>query len=128
VVSSRSWVGTSPPLGTAGGCWVLASSRPRGRSSSWVGAFLPLSLKVTLALMLGCISQRYSYVPGFVGLSGDAFGKRCGKVCLKASPGYNVSERNAPAGLVANTVCSVVPSLTHWTVVPGSIMSSEGSQ
>jgi hypothetical protein len=73
--------------------------------SFWVGAFPLLSLKVTLALILGCISQRYSYVPGFVGLSGDAFGKRCGKVCVKDSPGCNVPERNAPAGLVANTVC-----------------------
>lgn len=96
--------------------------------SFWVGAFPLLSLKVTLARIPECSSQRYSYVPRLVRLSGEAFGKRCGKVCVKDSPGYNVSERKAPAGLVANTVCWVVPSLTHRTVVPGSTMTWEGSK
>src|ERR687894_300179 len=36
-------------------------------SRSWVGAVPPLSLKVTLVRILGCISQRYSYVPGLRG-------------------------------------------------------------
>ena len=62
--TSRSWVGISPPLGTAGGCWVGVPLRPWVASSSWVGAVPPLSLKVTLVRILGCISQRYSYVPG----------------------------------------------------------------
>lgn len=86
------------------------SARPWVGASSWVGVLLPLSLKVTLAFIHGCISQRYSYVPRLVRLSGDAFGKRCGKMCVKYSPGCNVPERNAPAGLVASTVCWVVPS------------------
>jgi hypothetical protein len=107
---------------------MKVSSRPWVGTFSWVGALPPLSLNVTLAFIPGCISQRYSYVPGLVRLSGDAFGKRCGKVCVKDSPGCNVPERNAPAGLVANTVCRVVLSLTHWTAVPGSMTSWEGSK
>ena len=87
------------------------------------------SLKMTLPFICGCILQRYWYVPGCTTLlSGDGLGNRCGKVCVKESPGFRVSERKAPAGLVANTVCSVVPSLTHRTVVPGSMMSWEGSK
>ena len=62
--------------------------------------------KMTLPFMSGCILQMYLNVPGCtVLLSGDGLGKRWGKVWVKDSPGSKVSERKAPAGLVANTVC-----------------------
>lgn len=51
---------------------MAVSLRPWVATSSWVGAVPPRSLKVTLALILGCISQRYSYVPGLRGSEADA--------------------------------------------------------
>jgi hypothetical protein len=72
------------------------------------------SPKMTLPFISGCILQIYLNVPRIVVLlSGDGLGKRCGNVCVKDSPGFKVPERNVPAGLVANTVCWMVPSLTH---------------
>ena len=72
--------------------------RPWVATPSWVGAFPPLSLKVTLALILGCISQRHSYVPGLKGSEADA-----------------VEFSTAPCGL--GFVGSALPLLALWRVL-----------
>ena len=69
---------------------------------------------VTLAVIWGCISQWYATVP----VSSN--------VNVKESPGCNVPESNDPSSAV--TVCAVLPSLVHRTVVPGWMVTWAGSK